>query len=462
MRAVSTFFAAHKVVGVVVGGAVVAGVGTMAIAAPGREPAAEVVRVVHGDMIDVRVGGEIRRIVLADIDAPESVADGAGPDEGGAGPDEGSAPEESAPCLGAEARDFVARIAPVGSSVRLRYDGPRQDDQGREVAAVYAGETLINVEVVRAGLGVALPDAAESRFSEEVRAAADEARRRSAGLHDTDVSCTIPARLAALEAEVSAALEAARKANGDLAELEQARSRLAEAEEASQALAAVLSGDAAALPLAAYPTSVGAMRILADRSGSMVARELVDVDDTMTEVRARLEQLPAEPSAAAQNRPSAGGSDRPQAVGANAPSPARPAEGPDNPGRGGGASGSAEPARGSDSGGSAPAGNGSSRAPDRGGSRTPGDPPSSGSTSSDPVRPTGTPAGGARGDSSASGSARSPAAVGARTEGIQRAESARKAESARPAAGAGAATGRARGGPEGTSASPGASAGDRD
>jgi micrococcal nuclease len=94
--------------------------------------------VVDGDTLLL---ANLARVRLIGVDAPETV-------------DPNRPPEP----FGREAAEFT-RQAVEGRVVRLEFDRERTDRYGRFLAYVYVGQSLVNEELVRAGLG-----RAETRF----------------------------------------------------------------------------------------------------------------------------------------------------------------------------------------------------------------------------------------------------------------------------------------------------------
>jgi micrococcal nuclease len=92
--------------------------------------------VVDGDTIDVRVEGRDDRVRLIGIDTPET-----------------KRPDTPVECFGPEATDFVSRLLPAGTPVRLERDVVGRDDYGRLLAYVFvaADGTFVNHEIVRRG-----------------------------------------------------------------------------------------------------------------------------------------------------------------------------------------------------------------------------------------------------------------------------------------------------------------------
>lgn len=92
------------------------------------EPLIHVTRVIDGDTIEVELHGEIERVRLLCIDTPERGEPGY-----------------------AEAAEYLNAL--VANGVRLEKDPEHghRDNFGRLLRYVWVGETLVNVEMVRAG-----------------------------------------------------------------------------------------------------------------------------------------------------------------------------------------------------------------------------------------------------------------------------------------------------------------------
>lgn len=129
--------------------------------APGG-PVGQVVRVVDGDTIDVRVRGRVFTVRLIGVDTPESVHP--------------TVPDE---CFGRAASAFATE-ALSGRLVRLEYDVERLDRYGRDLAYVWIGGELFNQTLVSEGYASAYPYPPNTRYEE--RFAAAEERARAAGL----------------------------------------------------------------------------------------------------------------------------------------------------------------------------------------------------------------------------------------------------------------------------------------
>ncbi len=183
-----TWFVGLPTVGKVVTAAtavVVSGVVGTAIVAPGRETTAVVLKVVDGDTVDVRFRGHEERVRLLNVDTPETVD-----------------PDAPVECLGPEASEFLSSALPVGTRVRLAFDHDLRDRYGRLLAGVYRQDVLLNADIARRGLGVAVVYEPNDRFYPAVQAAAQEAVQAGTGLYDQDVECTLTSQVAEFEEEV--------------------------------------------------------------------------------------------------------------------------------------------------------------------------------------------------------------------------------------------------------------------
>ncbi len=93
-------------------------------------------RVIDGDTVDVRIGGETERVRLIGVDTPESVA-----------------PERPVQCFGAEASAQTKALLPEGTAVRLERDEVSRDRFGRLLAYIYRVDDglLVNLALVEGG-----------------------------------------------------------------------------------------------------------------------------------------------------------------------------------------------------------------------------------------------------------------------------------------------------------------------
>lgn len=160
---------------------------TVGVMAMTGDEAVRVVRVVDGDTLDVRRAGTTVRLRLLNIDTPETVD-----------------PRRPVECLGPEASRFLKTLLPVGTEVRLAHDRVRFDRYDRELAGVFLGDSLVNAEIARAGLGRAVRYGQNARFYDEVRRAEATARHVGSGIHAEDVACTLLPAVEELASDVAA------------------------------------------------------------------------------------------------------------------------------------------------------------------------------------------------------------------------------------------------------------------
>ena len=157
----------------------VAGLGTYSFFSTGDQPdkneadssqQVTVSHVVDGDTIRVSKPGETEttRVRLLNIDTPELDKE----------------------CYGEEAKRFVEDLLPEGSTVRLEYDQQRADHYGRELAGVYAGETLVNKGVAAAGLAVPVLVQPNDLYYDEISDAVAAAKHEGKGVFAADSGCS--------------------------------------------------------------------------------------------------------------------------------------------------------------------------------------------------------------------------------------------------------------------------------
>lgn len=103
------------------------------------------------------------------------------------------APERKQAPFGRRATEALARLVPMGSTVRLEYDVDRTDRYGRTLAYLYTPNgTFVNEAMVREGYAVPLVYPPNVRHVERIRAAAAAARRARAGLWAVDAFACLP------------------------------------------------------------------------------------------------------------------------------------------------------------------------------------------------------------------------------------------------------------------------------
>lgn len=145
---------------------------------PGGHEDAEIVRIVDGDTVIVRVTarhpgpgageaalGEEHRLRLIGIDTPESVRPGT--------------PIE---CFSREASAAAASMMPVGTSVRLVKDVEETDRFERLLRYIYLGDEMVNARLVANGYAHAYTYPPNVRHSELFVRLEREARENDRGL----------------------------------------------------------------------------------------------------------------------------------------------------------------------------------------------------------------------------------------------------------------------------------------
>lgn len=134
---------------------------------PPEEPqaaVAEVTRVLDGDTIEARIGGEPEDVRLIGIDTPETVKPGA--------------PVE---CYGPRASRFTHTLL-EGRRVRLAFGVERRDVYGRLLAYVRLGRRFVNAALVRRGLARSLTIPPNDRYAALFRRLERHAARSGRGL----------------------------------------------------------------------------------------------------------------------------------------------------------------------------------------------------------------------------------------------------------------------------------------
>lgn len=158
----------------------------------GNSDTGTVVSITDGDTLVATVNGKDEKIRLLNIDTPET-----------------KDPKQPAECLGPEATDFLAKLLPVGSTIKLMYDVERKDKYDRTLAAVFTpGDDFVSAEIARAGLGTAVSFGKNTKFLPPVEEAQKEAKAGSRGIYDPSVACTLPAQVQAGTEALAAAEQA--------------------------------------------------------------------------------------------------------------------------------------------------------------------------------------------------------------------------------------------------------------
>lgn len=127
----------------------------------------QVVRVIDGDTVRVRIGDATRTVRYIGVDTPETVK-----------------PAEPLQCFGKQASAFNSRLV-AGRRVRLRYGPERLDRYGRLLAYVYvagSGHHSVNARIVAEGYGRVLAIAPNTAHLRPYLRLERRARSRGLGL----------------------------------------------------------------------------------------------------------------------------------------------------------------------------------------------------------------------------------------------------------------------------------------
>jgi len=123
-----------------------------------------VTRVVDGDTVEARIGGEVEDVRLIGVDTPETVK-----------------PGEPVQCFGPRASDYTHRLL-EGQRVRFAFGVERRDAYGRLLAYAYLGDRFVNAQLVRRGLARTLTIPPNDRFEPLLRRLELVAARAGRGL----------------------------------------------------------------------------------------------------------------------------------------------------------------------------------------------------------------------------------------------------------------------------------------
>jgi micrococcal nuclease len=215
---------------------------------------ARVVRVVDGDTFEAEYGGQTKTVRLLNVDTPET-----------------KHPNKIVECQGPEATRFLEEKLPAGRTVKLRFDQETTDKYNRVLAATFVGDELVNASIARAGLGVAMSIAPNTKYYGQVKAAQDEARAQKAGLFQDNLACS-PAAVAEEQLATLAAAPADPRASASSKDITAAAGALLTAITAARSGEGMLKDARDAVIVAA----VGADR-LNDATGRLT-RELTTAD----------------------------------------------------------------------------------------------------------------------------------------------------------------------------------------
>jgi micrococcal nuclease len=125
---------------------------------------AVVTRVVDGDTVEARIGGETEDVRLIGIDTPETVK-----------------PGTPVQCFGPRASGFTHELL-EGRTVRFVFGVERRDRYGRLLAYAHLGDLFVNAILVRRGLARTLTIPPNDRYAALLRRLELDAARAGRGL----------------------------------------------------------------------------------------------------------------------------------------------------------------------------------------------------------------------------------------------------------------------------------------
>lgn len=85
--------------------------------------------------------------------------------------------------FGQEAADVTCDALRDAAVIEIEYDGPREDDYGRQLVWVWVDDELLQEELARLGLVVKLYDYGNYRYERRVDQAIKEAQKNKAGIY---------------------------------------------------------------------------------------------------------------------------------------------------------------------------------------------------------------------------------------------------------------------------------------
>jgi micrococcal nuclease len=132
--------------------------------AEGGRATADVIRVIDGDTIEVRIDGRREDVRLIGVDTPETVK-----------------PGTPVQCFGPQASHFTHNLL-EGKRVRLIFGVEQRDIYGRLLAYVHLGRRFVNALLIRRGLARTLTIPPNDRFAPLLRRLELRAARAGRGL----------------------------------------------------------------------------------------------------------------------------------------------------------------------------------------------------------------------------------------------------------------------------------------
>ena len=141
----------------------------------------EVVQVIDGDTVDIRIGDVTERVRLIGVDTPETVAE-----------------DRPVQCFGAEASARTKELLPAGTGVRVERDEITRDRYGRLLSYVWRTEddVLVNLALIEGGFADAVTFGDNEALYQVFAAAEATARADGVGLWSAcggpDVDLDVP------------------------------------------------------------------------------------------------------------------------------------------------------------------------------------------------------------------------------------------------------------------------------
>lgn len=127
---------------------------------PSQAPAAELVRflsIIDGDSLLVKYKGRSQEVRLIGIDAPEWGQE-----------------------YGTQAKSHVLNCC-YGQDLRLEFDREKKDRYGRLLAYVYCGNKMLNKEMVRAGMAIAIKVKPNTKYYRQLKQIEKQAQAQRQG-----------------------------------------------------------------------------------------------------------------------------------------------------------------------------------------------------------------------------------------------------------------------------------------
>ncbi len=124
---------------------------------PSQAQEAQFISIIDGDSLLVELGGRSCEVRLIGVDAPEHGQE-----------------------YGVQAKCLAMKLC-YGRILRLEFDKQRRDRFGRALAYVYCGDKMLNAEMVRAGLAIAVKYKPNTRHYEQFKLAEKAARAQRCG-----------------------------------------------------------------------------------------------------------------------------------------------------------------------------------------------------------------------------------------------------------------------------------------